>query len=234
MKIWSSCLCLTLLAAPAAAEDLVYSGEVELTLSPISVSGIPIDVGDLPEKLCGAPRPIQKPLVECHLIVKHGTIKADVDEGGAVVRSLPLGGARPLAMPCGLWDTTLTLDSVVPQPISPLALTERPDDPDRGVFAMALGMNTRLRLKSRETGRTVDIPLVLGLDLAGPWVLGPPPGSTTQRPLILLTDREAGQLVPYEDCVPAKVSTAGQPSVELNGCNICLTAVLPGGSGTQN
>jgi len=235
MSFQSPRVCLSVLVslwalgvAPATAGNLV----------PISSrlgSGIAIDPRTLSPQLCGTPWLSPKPLVKCHLIVPNevGTMLVDPSEGKVI--DLHFTGAEPLPSTCGRWDILLTLDPTLPQPVSPFIFEERPDNPERGLFAAVLKMNTNLHLENRETGQTVDIPLLLGLGLAGPWTLASPTGSATEKQLLLLADREADRLIPYEDCVPAKVLNDPRFDVELNDCRICLeSAVTPTSGGTQN
>lgn len=227
MSVRPSCLCLSLLAilggsvAPASAENVVHSGTVGLTLSPGSISGIPLDVTALAGQVCDEEQG-RRPMAQCHVIVKNGHTRIDAAEGLASAGDLRFTGAEPLSTPCGLWDTSLTLDPALPQPASPLALEERPDDPGSGLFAVVLEMNTNLRLVHRETGRTADFPLRLGLGLAGPWVVEP---TSTGSRLHLLADRRGEMVITFESCIPVWVfDDPNYVVIPKEGCEICLVA----------
>lgn len=231
MRVRPSCLCLSLLAslwaggaAPATAADVSHSGTVGLSLSPRSVSGIPIDVTAVSDQVCEDAQG-KSPLVQCHVIVKNESVQIQVLGKQAWTDELQLAGAEPLATPCGLWDTTLTLDPGVSQPASPIAFEARPDDLERGLFATALEMSTVLHLVHRETGRTADFPLRLALGLAGPWVFASANPPAAGRLFLLADQREDGQVITFENCIPAWVlDDPYLVVVPTAGCEICLTA----------
>lgn len=243
MSIRPSRLCLSLLAflwagGVASAEEVFLSGETSLSVSPTSVSGIPIDVGALAGEICGEPQ-ASRALVQCHVIVKNVAAPIIIDdEEDATVEGLRLAGAEPLETPCGLWDTTLTLDPDLPRPASPIAFTEKPGDPGHGLFAAVLEVNTRLHLVHRKTGRTADFPLRLGLGLAGPWTVAPPVAPSTAGRLLLLADRKDDEVVVFEQCIPAWVLEDPHFLVVPDeGCKICFvpTDVAPAaGSGAKD
>jgi hypothetical protein len=222
-----SCLCLSLLASfwasVAAATDpgaLPLEGEIGLTLSPRSVSAIPIDEGALAQAVCGEWEE-ESVKAKC-LVVVTNTPTGKLGSGEFAL-------AEPVTTICGLWDATLTLapphvlqDSMV--------LREVPDDPGRGVFAGVFAMYTNLHLTNRETGRTADLTLRFGYSLAGPFVtsLEDPAASGN---LILLADRVDGQLVSFEECIPP-LFVKENPDYEVmaGACKICVVpSTLPAG-----
>jgi hypothetical protein len=106
-----------------------------------------------------------------------------------------LESAGEVVTPEGTWDATLTLDPDLPQPESPVALAEMPDDPERGVFAGLLEMKALLRLVNRDTGETFASSLNLEFSLAGPWAFDSNE-TPTDSDLAFFTDGEDGPTGP--------------------------------------
>jgi hypothetical protein len=221
IRLSRSCFCLSLLAslwasgaAPATADPIVPTAGVGITFSSSSVSAIPIDVEALTQGLCDTARKGTGHLVKCVVIVHNG---------GYGLGKFTLG--EPLVTPCGTWDAELTADPSGAQPSSPIAFTEVPDDPRRGVFAGIWTMNTNLHLTNRDTGQTADSELRLGFSLAGPWVLASPdePSTTDQR--ILLADYVDGEIMEFVDCIPVDIIEK-YSSVEIvkgyESCRVCM------------
>lgn len=238
------CLCLCLLTflgagagAPAGADPLPFSGEVRLALSPTAASYLPIDIGTLAERSCDLPLLYQPPdgMAKCYLVVRNppgcggATAGKLVGNGwpALVASTLEIESSEGVETSCGIWDFTLALAPGLPQPESPMVFEEAPEDPGRGVFAGVMEMSTILRLVNRDTGRSVEFPLRLGLGLAGPWVLVPPDDSHGDAPapgeLLLFAERREGKLVQSEDCIPFWIVGSPEDLADLvaRGCRIC-------------
>ncbi len=244
MEIRRIVLCLALLAARSAGEAVAApvasnatDGSIQLPLSVAAASALPIDVQTLIENLCDPTIHQQiNNLAQCRLPVP----VPDDGSGSHVLRATlllrpvqaPLPSqwqatamalpSDPVVSPCGPWDVSVSVNATDAQPVSPLTLTPATEDPGSGLFASVLEIRAHLLLANEITGETMDYPMVLGLDMAGPWRLASADESEDLPP-------ESSNLLLFADgkdhCSPVTVLEAADdlwPFV-AGDCSICIT-----------
>ena len=228
MGIRPYCFCLSLLAAlgsgamPATADPLPVPG-MGLGLSARSASVVPIDMEGLAQTLCaemGDPGPSSGVhYVKCTVTVKN----AD-----------PTNGTKldPMWTPCGVWDPLLVVD-LAHLPFFTAGTQEAAPDSGQERFAGVLAMNTKLRFKNRETGRTVELALHLG---AGPADSSAATVSDVSRAGSLISfgdgEEEGSKIWEFQDCIPGGFVKL-YPSYENVGevCPICPSSDFTGENG---
>jgi hypothetical protein len=244
-----SAFCLGLLAVLSAtaataspADSSITAGEIQLALSTLETSALPIDIQALAESKCttgGTGWWWSGNLAQCRLtVVSVGdahlfTFRVqDVpslqtghpDLAALQTTGMVLGG-EPVETPCGVWEISLGLDTTDLQPMSPMALKPGPDDPAHGVFSTLLEMKVRLHLANQTTGQEIDEPLVLGLGLSGPWSLASSAKSKGKN----LSESNLRLLhSAYEKCFPVWLLQVPENLAQfLSGnCRFCIEAPL--------
>jgi len=190
MRLPPLLLCLSLSAAPLAAEPL-RSGEMRF--SPAASTRLAPRAEDFMNLLCAAdeiePPPSPPALPDknsarccdkvsnkppCEVIsafqefgiaamqaVDDGTLRASL-----FARTFELQGAKPLPTRCGRWTYTFRLDPRETQPVSAITLR-------RGAHTFSGTLPIRARLEFKKVGgdRRVIVPVVLRLDMTGTWTV---------------------------------------------------------------
>ena len=223
-------LAVLLAAAARASSDAVgiTPGDVQLAISPDTVSTLPIDTQGLAETACrgtsGSPN-----VPGCRMALDPGGhwyhLISPWNRNLSWQPRETSFASTPVDSSCGTWDVSLQLGDADSQPASPLLVTPGPDDPGHGTFSGSLEMKGTVHLANRNTGKTADYPLSFGFELSGPWALTDPDPSETSdgapvSNLDLLSDGATYCVSPW--------ATTNDPELAKHlarNCRMCLRRV---------
>ena len=243
MTLHRPALCLALLLTALAAADPrgasatdLTAGEVRLKLSSRAVSSLPIDLEALAEFVCGNPLPQGGGAMgHCRLTIgvppKSPLMIVSIVDPAATpldqalrwqMAGLRLSGTA-LESSCGTWESWLSLDESVPQPISMIHLESSPGGEDQGDFVAYLLIRVVLHLTHQATAQTQDFPLRLRVGLLGQWLLKQPEEWTLSNLHLFAGSKE-------DPCFPMWIEEAPTGLFIEEVCQICFDA----GSGAGN